>query len=265
MLEWLAQVPVFWLCVIASLLCFLCTTFGASFIYLFKNLGHKYLTAILAFSGGVMIASSFFSLITPAIETCEEQNIPAFLFISLGFFIGGSFIIISSKILDKYFSTKNIMAKSSFKRSIMLTTSITLHNIPEGMAVGVAFGSLASGSTTAGIVSAFMLAVGIGIQNIPEGASVSLPLKREGISNHKAFLLGSMSGIVEPIVAPLAFLACYFISGILPFLLSFAAGTMIAVAVCELLPEAVSISKNRAILYLNLGFVIMAILDLALG
>ena len=263
--ELITNIPVFWLTVIAGGACFLSTSIGSSFVFLFKNLNQKYLTALLAFAGGVMIASSFFSLINPAIDACEEKNLPAFLFISLGFFIGGAFIIISSKILDKFFTMDKFTTHKGLKRGIMLTSSMTLHNIPEGMAVGVAFGALASTSTTAGILSAFMLAVGIAIQNIPEGASVSIPLRREGVSATKSFFIGSASGLVEFIFAPLAFLACYAVGSILPFLLAFAAGTMIAVAVCELLPEAVEHNKNRAILFLTLGFVTMAILDLALG
>lgn len=264
MLDGIACIPTFWLCVIGGFICFLCTTLGAGFVFIFKNFSQKYLTIILAFSGGVMIASSFFSLIIPAIQTCEQQSLPAFLFITLGFFVGGTFIIISSKILDRFFTQTNYINRSGFKRSIMLTASITLHNIPEGMAVGVAFGSLLN-PTPSGIISAFMLAIGIGIQNIPEGASVALPLKREGVSTKKAFSMGILSGIVEPIFAPIAFCLCFFISGILPFLLSFAAGTMIAVAVCELLPEAVAISKNRSIFFLTIGFVLMALLDLVFG
>lgn len=257
----IASISTFWLCVIGGFICFICTAIGAGLVFIFKNFNQKYLTIILAFSGGVMIASSFFSLIVPAIKTCEEQNLPAFLFITLGFFVGGSFIIFSSKILDKFFSQSNYLNKHGFRRCVMLTSSITLHNIPEGMAVGVAFGSLVN-STTAGIISAFMLAVGIGIQNIPEGASITIPLKREGLPAKKCFSIGLLSGLVEPIFAPIAFGLCFFISGILPFLLSFAAGTMIAVAVCELLPEAVAISKNRSILFLTIGFAFMALLDL---
>jgi ZIP family zinc transporter len=213
----------------------------------------------------LLIASSFFSLINPAIEVCEEKNLPTVLFISLGFFVGGAFIIISSKILDNFFKFDKYAKHSGIKRSIMLTSSMTIHNIPEGMAIGVAFGALAGIDNTASLVSTFMLAIGIAIQNIPEGASVSIPLHRDGVPVVKSFFIGSASGFVEFLFAPLAFLLCYMVSNLLPFLLAFAAGTMIAVAVCELLPEAVSHSKNRAILFLTLGFVTMAILDLALG
>jgi len=263
--DFITNIPIFWLTIISGGLCFLCTSLGSSFVYIFKNFNQKHLTALLAFAGGVMIASSFFSLINPAIESCEENNLPAFLFISLGFFIGGAFIIISSKILDKFFTIDKFTTHKELKRSIMLTSSMTLHNIPEGMAIGVAFGALIGVESTASLISAFMLAVGIAIQNIPEGASVSIPLRREGVSTTKSFFIGSASGFVEFIFAPLSFLLCFVVGSILPFLLAFAAGTMIAVAVCELLPEAVSYSKNRAILYLTLGFVVMAILDLALG
>ena len=261
----LTDIPIFWLTVIAGSLCWFCTSFGAGFVYFFRNNNQKYLTALLAFAGGVMIASSFFSLINPAIDVCEEKNLPTALFISLGFFVGGAFIIISSKILDRFFNFDKFSKHSRFKRSIMLTSSMTLHNIPEGMAIGVAFGALAGAGDMASLMSAFMLAVGISIQNIPEGASVSIPLHRDGLTATKSFLIGSASGFVEFIFAPLAFLLCYLASNVLPFLLAFSAGTMIAVAVCELLPEAVSHSKNRAILFLTVGFVVMAILDLALG
>jgi len=257
------KVATIFLCIIAGLVCWGCTTLGASAVFLVNKLQGKTIAILLSLSAGVMISASFFSLLNPAVEMCEKQNLPAFLFVALGFFVGGSFIVFSSKILDRFFEYDKFAGHKGLKKSIMLASSITLHNIPEGMAVGVAFGALTAGTAQTSVMSAFMLAIGIGIQNIPEGASVSLPLRMQGVSKGKSFLTGMMSGVVEPIFAPIAFLVCSFVSSILPFLLSFGAGTMIAVATCELVPEAVHWSKHRAILFLTLGFVIMALLDLA--
>lgn len=253
-----------WQCVIGAMFCFLCTSIGASLVFFFKKGNTNKMNGVLALAGGIMIASSFFSLLMPAIETCEENNLPIYLFVAIGFLIGGIFIVLSDKILDKFFNLEKFAKHRAFKRSIIFAGSITFHNIPEGMAIGVAFGSLTLGADSATITSAFMLALGIGLQNIPEGAAVALPLKAQGVKTSKSFFVGMLSGIVEPIFAVLAFLLCYYVGTILPFLLSFAAGAMVAVACCELIPEAVKNGKNKATIFLIIGFFIMALLDTCL-
>ena len=257
------SLPPIWQCVIGAMFCFVCTTVGASLVFLFKNKKQEHLTTLLSLAGGIMIASSFFSLLTPAIETCETNNLPIFLYVAIGFLVGGLFIVLSDKILDKFFCLEKFSKHRTFKKSIIFVGSITFHNIPEGMAVGVAFGSLTFGGDVTTVAGAFMLAFGIGIQNIPEGAAVALPLKAQGISTKKSFFIGMSSGIVEPIFALLSFALCVYASSILPFLLSFAAGAMVAVACCELIPEAVKNGKNKATIFLTIGFFIMALLDTA--
>lgn len=252
-----------WQCVLGAGFCFLCTSIGASFVFAIKNKRERQLTGFLAFAGGIMIASSYFSLLSPAIASCEEKNLPVYLYVAIGFLVGGIFIVLSDIILSKFFDTKKFSKHKTFKRSVIFVGSITFHNIPEGMAIGIAFGSLTLGADASTIASAFMLALGIGLQNIPEGTAVALPLKAQGVSSKKAFFIGVMSGIVEPIFAVLAFLLCVYIASFLPFLLSFAAGAMVAVATCELIPESVSNGKNRATIYMTIGFFLMALLDTA--
>ena len=252
-------------CLIGATFCFLCTTSGASLVFMFQKKKQHQLFGLLSFAGGIMIASSFFSLLVPAIESCQEKDLPIYLYVALGFLVGGVFIVLSDKILDKFFNLKKFEKHKIFKRSVIFAGSITFHNIPEGMAIGVAFGSLAFGIDSTSFASAFMLALGIGLQNIPEGMAVALPPKAQGVSTKKSFFVGLLSGIVEPIFAVIAFLLCVYISSILPFLLSFAAGAMIAVATCELIPEAVSHHKNKATLFMLFGFFIMALLDTAFG
>lgn len=263
MLELLDSIPVFWQCVICAVFCFLCTTFGALLIFAFKNKSPEQMCKLLAFAGGIMIASSFFSLLSPAIEACEKDNLPIYLYVAIGFLVGGIFIVLSDKILDKFFNLERFAQHKKMKRAVVFTGSIIIHNIPEGMAVGVAFGSIATATGGAHAVSAMLLALGIGIQNIPEGLTVALPLRAQGVSAKKAFCVGTLSGSVEPIFAVLAFALCFYVSSFLPFLLSFAAGAMVAVATCELIPEAVKCGKNKATVFMIVGFAVMALLDTA--
>ena len=226
----------------------------------------KILDTILGFSAGVMIASSFWSLISPALELSNELGYIEWLFPAIGFIVGGMFILLSEKYLDKVLKKKDIVNnQSSLKRSILLVSAITIHNIPEGMAVGVAFGGAASGIPGMTLIGAIMLAIGIGIQNFPEGAAVALPLRKEGFSRMKSFMYGQISAMVEPIAAVIGVVLVTSIRSMLPFLLTFAAGAMIAVAARELLPESVKENKNLSTVGLIVGFILMMVLDVALG
>ena len=190
----------------------------------------------------------------------------AWILPAIGFATGGLFVLLSDKFLDKVLKArKNSRNAISLKRSILLVSAITIHNIPEGMAIGVAFGGLASGTPGMTLIAAIMLAVGIGIQNFPEGAAVALPLRNEGFSRFKSFMYGQASGLVEPISAVIGVVLVLTVRSILPFLLAFAAGAMLAVAARELLPESIQENKNLATLGLIAGFAIMMILDVALG
>ena len=242
------------------------TALGALVVCFFKNVNKKILNTILGFSAGIMIAASFWSLLSPAIDLSIELDYIIWLLPMTGFIVGGLFVLLSDRFLDKVFRNKsNLQSSASLKRSILLISAITIHNIPEGMAVGVAFGGIASGVSGMTLIGAIMLALGIGIQNFPEGAAVSLPLRNEGFSRTKSFMFGQASALVEPISAVIGVVLVLTIRGILPFLLSFAAGAMITVAARELLPESVKENKNLSTLGLIVGFTIMMVLDVALG
>lgn len=241
------------------------TLLGALMVCFFKEVNKKALNTILGFSAGVMIAASFWSLLLPSIELSEELGYIAWGLPALGFILGGLFVLLSDKFLDKTLSDKNSIKKDSLKRSILLVSAITLHNIPEGMSIGVAFGGISSGVSGMTLIGAIMLAIGIGIQNFPEGAAVSLPLRKEGFSRKKSFFIGQASALVEPISAVIGVILVLAVRSILPILLSFAAGAMITVAARELLPESISENKNLSTLGLIFGFVLMMVLDVALG
>ena len=242
------------------------TALGALTVCFFKNINKKVLSTILGFSAGVMTAASFWSLLSPSIELSEELGYIAWLLPTIGFITGGLFVLFSDKFLDKALKEKgNLKNSKSLKRSILLVSAITIHNIPEGMAIGVAFGGIASGVPGVSLVSALMLAIGIGIQNFPEGAAVSLPLRNEGFSRFKSFMIGQASALVEPVSAVIGAILVLSIRNVLPFLLAFAAGAMIAVVARELLPESIKENKNLATLGLIFGFIVMMILDVDLG
>ena len=242
------------------------TALGALTVCFFKNINKKVLSTILGFSAGVMTAASFWSLLSPSIELSEELGYIAWLLPTIGFITGGLFVLFSDKFLDKALKEKgNLKNSKSLKRSILLVSAITIHNIPEGMAIGVAFGGIASGVPGVSLVSALMLAIGIGIQNFPEGAAVSLPLRNEGFSRFKSFMIGQASALVEPVSAVIGAILVLSIRNVLPFLLAFAAGAMIAVVARELLPESIKENKNLATLGLIFGFIVMMILDVAVG
>lgn len=242
------------------------TALGALVVCFFKEVNKKVLNTILGFSAGVMIAASFWSLLAPSIDLSEELGYIAWVLPAAGFVVGGLFVLFSDKFLDKMLKgKKSLKTANSLKRSILLISAITIHNIPEGMSIGVAFGAIASGVPGMTLIGAVMLALGIGIQNFPEGAAVSLPLRNEGFSRFKSFLIGQASALVEPISAVIGVVLVLSIRSVLPFLLSFAAGAMITVAARELLPESIQENKNLATLGLIFGFIIMMVLDVALG
>lgn len=248
---------------IATIFTWSITAIGASIVFAFRKINKNIMDAMLGFAAGVMIAASFFSLIAPAIEMADKMHMMTWFITTLGFFMGGLLLFIGDKIFDKLIKKEN---KNSLKRSLMLIFSITLHNIPEGLAVGVAFGTLAYGMEGATLMSAILLAIGIGLQNFPEGTAVAVPLLREGYSRRKSFFYGQLSGIVEPIAGVIGALLVIKIQTILPFLLSFAAGAMIYVVVQELIPESqTNKKKDLMALFTMIGFSLMMILDIALG
>lgn len=249
-------------CILSTLFTFLVTSLGAAIVFMFRNVNKKIMNCLLGFASGVMISASFFSLINPALEYSIMLNYIPYIITTIGFICGGLFLYFSDKFLEK-----NIKVKSnkSFKRMFMLIFSITLHNIPEGMAIGVAFGSLYHNYTDALMVSAYILALGIGIQNFPEGSAISLPLKREGVSSFKSFVIGSLSGIVEILAGIIGVILVMKVKMIMPFLLTFAAGAMIYVVSSELIPEASKEDKDLVSLFTIIGFAIMMFLDIALS
>lgn len=252
--------------VLATFMTWGITALGASIVFFFKKVNGNILDAMLGLSAGVMISASFWSLLNPAINQAESMGMISWLVVSIGFFTGGSVLILSDIVFGKILSKKRKRKSNSLKRSLMLIFSITLHNIPEGLAIGVAFGSIALNVPGATLASAVMLAIGVGIQNFPEGCAVSLPLRRENFTRRNSFLFGALSGIVEPIAGLVGCAMVMYVQNVLPFFLSFAAGAMIYVAISELIPESQKNShKGLMSLFTILGFVIMMILDVALG
>lgn len=246
------------------------TALGASIVFFFKKVNKTLMDALLGFAAGVMIAASFFSLISPALEMAENLKMIPWIIVSLGFLAGGVLLFVGDKLYDfaekKKKSDSNKEKSASTKRCLMLISSITLHNIPEGLAVGVAFGSLAYQLNGTTLAAAITLALGIGLQNFPEGSAVSLPLRREGYTRKKAFFYGQLSGVVEPIAAVLGALLVLKVQTLLPFLLAFAAGAMIYVVVEELIPESQANKKKDLMAFFTLfGFTLMMVLDVALG
>ncbi len=258
---------------IATIGTWLVTAFGAATVAFFNSPNQKILNVMLGFASGVMIAASFWSLLQPAIERAEEvSTLPAYIVATTGFILGALFIWVSDKAVSFTRSRANITDKNTsekFNRIIMLILSITLHNIPEGLAVGVAFGALqTSGFSTESLMGAITIAIGIGLQNFPEGAAVSLPLRREGYSRKKSFLYGQASGMVEPLAGVIGALLVVYVEKILPYALSFAAGAMILVAVHELIPECQKNQKNQpyfSTMGIICGFAVMMLLDVMLG
>ena len=248
---------------------FLGTTLGAGMVFFLKNnIKQSVEKLLLGFASGVMIAASIWSLLIPAIEMSEEQGKIGWLAPAVGFLLGMLFLLVLDSIIPHMHLDKEKPegVKSKLKKTTMLVLAVTLHNIPEGMAVGVTFAGALLGNSGITMTGAMALAIGIAIQNFPEGAIISMPLKSEGVSKGKAFLYGAISGIVEPIAAIITILLTELVVPILPYLLSFAAGAMIYVVVEELIPESqMGKHSNIGTVGVALGFVIMMILDVALG
>lgn len=269
-LEWLLQYDPVLLALSATLFTWFLTALGSSLVFLFKTINKMVLNSMLGFAAGVMIAASFWSLLKPAIEMAEESGTLPWLPALIGFLSGGAFLLIVDKILPHLHmglsTDKAEGIKTSWQRSVLLVLAITLHNIPEGLAVGVAFGALANNPDAGMLAGAVALAIGIGLQNFPEGAAVSIPLRREGFSRLKAFNYGQMSGIVEPIAGVIGALLVITITPLLPYALSFAAGAMIFVVVEELIPESQSGNETDfSTIGAMLGFATMMFLDVSLG
>ncbi|WP_333807931.1 ZIP family metal transporter [Flavobacterium sp.] len=244
------------------------TALGASFVFFFKKMNRVVLDGMLGFTGGVMVAASFWSLLAPAIEMSKGDGFVKVIPAAVGFLLGAVFIFGLDKVLPhmhiNFKETEGI--KSPWQRTTLLVLAITLHNIPEGLAVGVLFGGVAAGIPEASIAGAVTLAIGIGIQNFPEGIAVSMPLRRMGMSRRKSFMYGQSSAIVEPIFGVIGAVAVTFFTPILPYALAFAAGAMIFVVVEEVIPETQQ-DKNTDIATLGFigGFIVMMTLDVALG
>jgi zinc transporter, ZIP family len=270
--------PVEWFCglspVVQALLatCFTwgLTALGASAVFFFKTVSRTLLDGMLGFAAGVMIAASYWSLLAPAIEMAEGSGTPAWLPAVVGFLLGGAFLYAVDALLPHlHMNQPREEAEglsTTWQRSVLLVLAITMHNIPEGLAVGVAFGAIASDLPCASLTAAVALAIGIGLQNFPEGVAVSVPLRREGLSRRRAFWYGQLSGMVEPVAGVIGAAAVIIMKPILPYALAFAAGAMIYVVVEELIPESQAHTiTDVATVGCMLGFALMMTLDVALG
>jgi ZIP family zinc transporter len=270
MLEWFGGLDPIVQALLATCFTWFVTAAGAGVVFVFKSINRQVRDGMLGFAAGVMIAASYWSLLAPAIEMAEDGPLPAWVPATAGFLLGGAFLWLVDAILPHMHpgfpagETEGI--KTSWHRSILLVLAITMHNLPEGLAVGVAFGAVAAGLPAASLAGAVALALGIGIQNFPEGTAVSVPLRREGMSRLKAFWYGQLSGVVEPVAGVLGAAAVLLMQPILPYALAFAAGAMIYVVVEELVPESQLESQTDiATIGAMLGFAVMMTLDVALG
>ncbi|WP_335872718.1 ZIP family metal transporter [Bacillus sp. 2205SS5-2] len=270
MLDWLAEFNPTIQALFGGLLTWGLTALGAATVFFFTKIEKRTLHTMLGFAAGVMIAASFWSLLAPSIEFSEQNGQIPWLAPAIGFLLGGLFIRLLDYIVPHLHlgeeKSKAEGPPTQFKKSTLLFLAITLHNIPEGLAIGVAFGAASLGLGDASLIGAVGLAVGIGIQNMPEGAALSVPLRGEGMSRLKAFHYGQLSAVVEPIAAVIGAAAVILVQPILPYALAFAAGAMIFVVVEELIPESQSSgTTDLATLGLMVGFVVMMILDVSLG
>lgn len=257
---------------LATTFTWLLTALGASLVLVFKDMSRRWLDFLLGFTGGVMVAASFWSLLTPAIEMSEETYGKALAWIpaAVGFIAGAGFIYIIDKNIPHLHLNANISEKEGLKttwdRTILLVLAITLHNIPEGLAIGVSFGAVAMGDPHFSMAAAVALTIGIGIQNFPEGIAVAMPLRRQGVSPFKSFWWGQLSAIVEPLAGVIGAVAVMYAQPILPYALAFAAGAMLYVVVEEVIPET---QRDKFADFATMGFVVgfvtMMALDVGLG
>jgi len=271
MFQWLSQFHPVTQALLGTIFTYGVTALGASTVFFFKEINKKVLNGMLGFAAGVMIAASYWSLLAPAIEMAADFPGPAWVPATVGFLLGGAFLWIVDKTLPhvhpSFKRNEQEGVKSSLQRSILLILAITIHNFPEGLAVGVAFGAVGAGLPSASLAGAAALALGIGIQNFPEGAAVSVPLRREGLSRRKCFVYGQFSGMVEPAAGVLGAASVILFRPILPYALAFAAGAMIYVVVEELVPSSQKDENHNDISTIGamLGFAVMMTLDVALG
>lgn len=270
MIEWFTNLHPIVQALLATCFTWFVTALGAAAVFFFKRVNRKVLDGMLGFAAGVMIAASYWSLLAPAIEMAEEAGGPGWIPAAVGFLLGGAFLWGVDAVLPHlhigYPTEEAEGLQTTWRRSVLLVLAITLHNFPEGLAVGVAFGAVAAGLPAASLAGAAALALGIGLQNFPEGMAVSVPLRREGMSRLKSFWYGQLSGAVEPIAGVLGASAVLLMKPILPYALAFAAGAMIYVVVEELIPESqLETSTDVATVGSMLGFALMMTLDVALG
>ena len=266
----LANLPPLLQAFLATFFTYFVTALGAASVFFTKEISKKVLDWMLGFAAGVMIAASYWSLLAPAIEMSKGGNLPMWVPPAVGFLLGGVVLRLIDKILPHlhlgYKTSEAEGIKTSWQRSVLLVTAITLHNFPEGLAVGVAFGAAAIGLPSATLGGAIALALGIGIQNFPEGIAVAMPLRKEGLSRLRSFNFGQLSGTVEPIAGVLGALFVISAKSLLPYFLAFAAGAMIFVVVEEVIPESQhSGNEDLATMGAMIGFTVMMILDVALG
>ena len=270
MVDWFIGLSPVVQALLATLFTYFVTALGAGLVFFFKTINRKLLDAMLGFAAGVMIAASYWSLLAPAIEMTEAAGGIAWVPATGGFLAGGAFLWLVDRVIPHlhlgFPMSEAEGIQTSWHRSILLVLAITLHNIPEGLAVGVAFWALSTDATSATLAGAVVLALGIGIQNFPEGAAVSIPLRREGLGRWKCFWYGQLSGVVEPVAGVVGALAVIVMKPLLPYALAFAAGAMIYVVVEELIPES-QLEKNTDVATVGtmLGFAVMMTLDVALG
>lgn len=270
MFLWFVQLDPVLQALVATLFTWFVTALGASLVFLFTGINRNVLNAMLGFAAGVMIAASFWSLLAPAIEMTENSGGIPWVPAVIGFLLGGGFLWAVDQVLPHLHLGQELEdaegVKTSWHRSILLVSAITLHNFPEGLAIGVAFGALGTGAVEASLAGAIALALGIGLQNFPEGAAVSVPLRREGFTRRRAFFYGQISGFVEPIAGVLGALLVISMKPLLPYALAFAAGAMIYVVVEEIIPEA-QVDRNTDVATIGamLGFTVMMFLDVSLG
>ena len=268
--DWFVELNPIKQALIATLFTWGVTALGAALVFPVKDLNRKVMDGMLGFAAGVMIAASYWSLLAPAIEMSEEGALPAWLPATVGFLLGAAFLRLADRFLPHLHpgmaTDQAEGVKTHWQRTTLLVLAITLHNIPEGLAIGVAFGAVAAGFPSATLAAAVALAIGIGIQNFPEGTAVSVPLRREGMSPLKSFWYGQMSGVVEPVAGVTGAAIVLIARPLLPYALAFAAGAMIFVVIEELVPESQTGGHSHAATTgAILGFTVMMMLDVALG